>query len=91
MGNIDRADWHYGGNYPVHRQLGSKSLEKYGGDTLQRVGTRQATGRDLLFTELDEKFFPELLTKEVLPGITTTKSPRCSTNACRPGGAHGQA
>jgi hypothetical protein len=34
MGNIDRADWHYGGN------------------------------RDRLLTELDEKFFPELLNKE---------------------------
>jgi hypothetical protein len=83
LGNIDRADWHYGGDYPsglppenggthigiylawiIHRQLGSKTLEKYGGATLQRVLRREATGRDLLFAELDEKFFPELLTKE---------------------------
>lgn len=83
MGNIDRADWHYGGNYPsglpqenggthigiylawiIQRQLGSKTLEKYAGVMFQRVLHRQATGRDLLFSELDEKFFPELLTKE---------------------------
>lgn len=83
MGNIDRADWHYGGNYPsglppenggthigiylawiIHRQLGSKTLEKYAGEMFQRVLHRQATGRDLLFSELDEKFFPELLTRE---------------------------
>lgn len=30
----------------------------------QRVLDRQATGRDLLFSELDEKFFSELLSKE---------------------------
>jgi hypothetical protein len=83
LANIDRADWHYGGDFPsglppenggthigiylawiIHRQLGSKTLEKYGGATFQRVLRRQATGRDLLFSELDEKFFPELLTKE---------------------------
>jgi hypothetical protein len=83
LGNIDRADWHYGGNYPsglpqenggthigiylawiIQRQLGSKTLEKYAGVMFQRVLHRQATGRDLLFSELDEKFFPELLTKE---------------------------
>jgi hypothetical protein len=83
VSNIDRADWHYGGDYPsglppenggthigmylawvIHRQLGSKTLAKYGGGMFQRVLDRQATGRDLLFTELDEKFFPELLNKE---------------------------
>lgn len=83
MGNIDRADWHYGGDYPaglppenggthigiylawvIHRGLGSKRLEKYAGDMHQRVRDRQATGRDLMMSELDEKFFPELLSKE---------------------------
>jgi hypothetical protein len=83
MASIDRADWHYGGNYPpnlppenggthigiylawiIHRGLGSKTLVKYAGDSYQRVLDREATGRDLLFSELDEKFFPELLSKE---------------------------
>jgi hypothetical protein len=83
MGNIDRADWHYGGNYPpglppenggthigiylawiIHRGLGSPTLRKHAGETYQRVLQRQATGRELLFSELDEKFFPELLGKE---------------------------
>jgi hypothetical protein len=83
MGNIDRADWHYGGNYPpglppenggthigvylawiIHRGLGSRTLTKYAGAMHQRVLNRQATGRDLLFSELDEKFFSELLTRE---------------------------
>jgi hypothetical protein len=83
MGNIDRADWHYGGDYPpglppenagthigiylawiIHRSLGSKTLQKYAGAIYQQVLNRQATGRDLLLTELDEKFFPELLNQE---------------------------
>jgi hypothetical protein len=83
VANIDRADWHYGGNYPpglppenggthigiyvawvIHRGLGSNRLEKDGGETYQRVLQREATGRDLLFSELDEKFFPELLKPE---------------------------
>lgn len=83
MANIDRADWHYGGNYPqglppenagthigiylawiIHRELGSKQLVKLGGETYQKVLRREATGRDLLFAELDEKFFPQLLNSE---------------------------
>jgi hypothetical protein len=83
MANIDRADWHYGGNYPkglpqenagthigiylawiIHRELGSKKLAKLGAETYQKVLRREATGRDLLFTELDEKFFPQLLNSE---------------------------
>jgi hypothetical protein len=83
MANIDRADWHYGGNYPkglppenagthigiylawiIHRQLGSKQLVKLGAETYQKVLRREATGRDLLLAELDEKFFPELLNSE---------------------------
>ena len=83
MGNIDRADWHYGGNYPpglppenggthigiylawiIHRRLGSRSLERLAGDQYRRVLERQITGRDLLFSELDEKFFSRLLNKE---------------------------
>jgi len=83
--NIDRADWHYGGNYPaglppenggthigiylawmIHRDLGSPTLKEYSGAMYQRVLDRQATGRDLLMSELDEKFFPDLLSKEGL-------------------------
>ena len=83
MANIDRADWHYGGDYPkglppenagthigiylawvIHRQLGSKQLVKLGAETYQKVLRREATGRDLLFAELDEKFFPQLLNSE---------------------------
>ena len=83
MANIDRADWHYGGDYPkglppenagthigiylawiIHRQLGSKKLVKLGAETYQKVLRREATGRDLLFAELDEKFFPQLLNSE---------------------------
>jgi len=81
--NIDKAGWHYGGNYPkglppenagthigiylawiIHRELGSKQLVKLGAETYQKVLRREATGRDLLFTELDEKFFPALLNSE---------------------------
>ncbi len=83
MSNIDRADWHYGGNYPrelppqnggthigmylawiVHRGLGSEELAEMGGDTFQLVLERAVTGRDLLFKELDEKFFDRLLSEE---------------------------
>ena len=83
MSNIDRADWHYGGNYPkdlppenggthigmylawiVHRGLGSDELAEMGGDTYQLVLERVVTGRDLLFRELDEKFFDRLLNEE---------------------------
>ncbi|HET7614339.1 MAG TPA: hypothetical protein VFK26_10475 [Gemmatimonadaceae bacterium] len=83
MSNIDRADWHYGGNYPrdlppenggthigmylawiIHRGLGSDELVEMGGDTYQLVLERVVTGRDLLFNELDEKFFDRLLNEE---------------------------
>jgi hypothetical protein len=83
LANIDRADWHYGGNFPaglpsenggthigiylawiIHRGLGSKALARHAGDQYQRVLERQITGRDLLFSQLDEKFFSTLLTKE---------------------------
>jgi hypothetical protein len=83
MSNIDRADWHYGGNYPrelpsenggthigmylawiVHRGLGSEELAELGGDTYKLVLERAVTGRDLLFKELDEKFFDRLLNEE---------------------------
>ncbi|HKN57764.1 MAG TPA: hypothetical protein VJV97_02870 [Gemmatimonadaceae bacterium] len=83
MANIDRADWHYGGNYPaglppenagthigmylawiVHRNLGSKELAQLSGDTYSWVLSREVTGRDLLFTKLDEKFFYQLLSPE---------------------------
>jgi hypothetical protein len=83
MTNIDRADWHYGGDYPkdlppenagthigmylawiVHRNLGSDELVEMGGDTYKLVLERAVTGRDLLFRELDEKFFDRLLNQE---------------------------
>jgi hypothetical protein len=83
MSNIDRADWHYGGNYPedlpsenagthigmylawiVHQNLGSDELVEMGGDTCKLVLERAVTGRDLLFKELDEKFFDRLLNEE---------------------------
>jgi hypothetical protein len=83
MGNIDRADWHYGGQgYPaelppenggthigmylawiIHRDLGSATLRKHARDALPRLKQRRITGRELLFSELDEKFFAGLLTK----------------------------
>jgi hypothetical protein len=83
LANIDRADWHYGGNYPsglpsenggthigmylawiVHRGLGSEELAQMAGDTYAWVLNREVTGRDLLFTKLDEKFFDTLLSPE---------------------------
>jgi hypothetical protein len=83
MANIDRADWHYGGNYPktlppenggthigmylawvIHRGLGAPELVELGGETYDQVLRREATGRDLLFKELDEKFFDSLLREE---------------------------
>ncbi len=48
----------------IHRGLGSKSLVKLGAETYQKVLRREATGRELLLTELDEKFFPGLLNSE---------------------------
>ena len=83
MANIDRADWHYGGNYPkglppenggthigmyiawvMLRNLASEELAKHAGETYKWVITREVTGRELLFTKLDEKFFDSLLTEE---------------------------
>ncbi len=83
MANIDRADWHYGGNYPpglppenagthigiylawiIHRGLGSRTVMKHAGPWYQRVLNREATGRELLYAALDEKFFAQLLSPE---------------------------
>ena len=83
MANIDRADWHYGGNYPSElppenggthigmyiawimlRDLASKELIQHAGDTYTWVLNREVTGRTLLLTKLDEKFFNQLLTPE---------------------------
>jgi hypothetical protein len=80
MGNIDRADWHYGGNFPaglpaenggthigmylawiVERGLASPRLLKEAGPSLQLLRERKITGRSLLLSELDEKFFDALL------------------------------
>lgn len=82
MGNIDRANWHYGGGdlYPkelppenggthigmylawiVQRGLASALLQKYARDSLPLLRKRKITGRQLLFDELDEKFFDGLL------------------------------
>jgi len=83
MANIDRADWHYGGNYPSElppenggthigmyiawimlRNLASKELIQLADDTYTWVLNREVTGRTLLLTKLDEKFFDTLLTPE---------------------------
>ena len=83
MANIDRADWHYGGNYPSElppenggthigmyiawimlRNLASKELIQLADDTYTWVLNREVTGRTLLLTKLDEKFFDQLLTPE---------------------------
>ena len=83
MANIDRADWHYSGNYPenlppenggthigmylawiIDRGLGSKKLLAYAASSLDALRARTITGRQVLFTDLDEKFFAELLTKD---------------------------
>lgn len=48
----------------IHRELGSKQFVKLGAETYQKVLRREATGRELLFAELDEKFFPQLLNSE---------------------------
>ena len=83
MANIDRADWHYGGNFPddlpqenggthigmylawiLDRGLGSRKLLEYAAPSLEALRARTITGRQVLFDELDEKFFSELLTKD---------------------------
>lgn len=48
----------------INRELGSKALVKLGAETYQKLLRREATGRDLLLTELDEKFFSRLLNSE---------------------------
>jgi hypothetical protein len=48
----------------VLRNLGSEELVELGAETYPKVQKREATGRDLLFTELDEKFFDRLLNPE---------------------------
>ena len=55
----------------VHRDLGSEELMRLAGDTYTWVLNREVTGRDLLFTRLDEKFFDSLLSPE---GRAFTKS-----------------
>jgi hypothetical protein len=45
----------------IQRDLGSATLRKYARDSLRLVKVRKITGRELLFTELDEKFFDTLL------------------------------
>jgi hypothetical protein len=47
----------------VQRDLGSATLRKYARDSMGMLKARKITGRELLFTELDEKFFPTLLTQ----------------------------
>ena len=85
MGNIDRADWHYGGDYPaglppenggthigiylawiIDRELDSPDLKEVVGPLYQQVRDRLITGRQLLFSGLDEKFFADLLSEEGL-------------------------
>jgi hypothetical protein len=47
----------------IQRGLGSATLKKHAGEKLRWVLERKITGRQLLFTELDQKFFAALLTK----------------------------
>jgi hypothetical protein len=47
----------------VQRGLGSATLNKYARDSLPLLRERRITGRQLLFSELDEKFSASLLTK----------------------------
>lgn len=80
--SIDRAEWHYAGDFPrdlppeaggthigmylawiIQRDLGSATLRKYARDSLGLLKARKITGRELLFTELDEKFFETLLSR----------------------------
>jgi hypothetical protein len=80
--SIDRAEWHYAGNFPtdlppenggthigmylawiVQKDLGSAVLRKHARDSLPLLQQRKITGRELLYTELDEKFSDALLTK----------------------------
>jgi len=82
-GAIDRADWHYGGNFPeglpqeaggthiglfvawvIHRGLESEELREQSADALALVRERRMTGREFLFQELDEKFWPGELNDE---------------------------
>jgi hypothetical protein len=50
-------------SWVVERGLGSATLNKYARESLPLLGERKITGRQLLFSELDEKFSPSLLTK----------------------------
>ena len=48
----------------IHRDLGSKELIQQSADTYDWVRSKEVTGRDLLFTKLDGKFFDQLLNPE---------------------------
>jgi len=48
----------------ILRGLGGKELVLQTADTYDWVRSREVTGRDLLFTKLDGKFFDELLSDE---------------------------
>ena len=48
----------------INRDLGSRQLAKIAGDKLESVRRRECTGRDLLFSDLDEKFFASLLSPD---------------------------
>jgi len=80
--SIDRADWHYSGDFPadlppenggthigmylawtIERGLASALLNKHARDSLPLLRERKITGRQLLFTQLDQKFFADLLTR----------------------------
>jgi hypothetical protein len=55
----------------ILRGLGGKELVLQSGDTYNWVRSGEVTGRDLLFTKLDGKFFDQLLSPE---GKAFTKS-----------------
>jgi hypothetical protein len=46
----------------IQRDLGSATLRKYARGSLPLLRQRKITGRELLFTDLDEKFYETLLT-----------------------------
>ena len=50
----------------INRDLGSDELQEYAGDRLQSLRRREISGRDILLSDLDEKFFSSLLSDEAL-------------------------
>ena len=85
MASIDRADWHYGGDFPKDLPIenGGTHIGMYltwiinngligqlhidnSLTEINKVKSREKTGREFLFSECDEKFWEEDLNKEGL-------------------------